>query len=236
VNPFLNTTTVANFVSAFQKVFQKTFAQKYQYRSLDFRAQTSVFAVDGSWLPELEAGVVGASDAKDIKDDERNLYEPPFRCDSDLEHEVLKLIPPDEVVVFGKLPRRSIKVPTYTGGTTTPDFVYAIRRKDEKDISLHLVVETKAQDLRGAEQNAVAAQNKLFNNIPDVKWDLANHASDVEEMLQLLIDSKGDIAVQLNDAQNAFINHTDEYIRLLALAGAGKNGKLALSLRKGGKR
>uniref|UniRef100_UPI0007511690 type III restriction-modification system endonuclease n=1 Tax=Treponema endosymbiont of Eucomonympha sp. TaxID=1580831 RepID=UPI0007511690 len=191
VDPFLNTTTVANFVSAFQKVFQKTFAQKYQYRSLNFRAQTSVFAVDGSWLPELEAGIVGASAAKDIKDDERNLYEPPFRCDSDLEHEVLKLIPPDEVVVFGKLPRRSIKVPTYTGGTTTPDFVYAIRRKGEKDISLHLVVETKAQDLRGAEQNAVAAQNKLFSNIPGVKWDLASYASDVEGMLQLLIDSKG---------------------------------------------
>ncbi|MDR0835841.1 MAG: hypothetical protein LBN11_04585, partial [Tannerella sp.] len=190
VNPLLNTTTVANFVSAFQKVFQKTFAQKYQYRSLDFRAQTSVFAVDGSWLTELEAGVVGTSDAKDIKDDERNLYEPPFRYDSDLEHDVLRLVPADEVVVFGKLPRRSIKVPTYTGGTTTPDFVYAIKRKDEKDISLHFVVEMKAEDKRGKEQIAIEAQSELFKNIPTLYWNVENLVSELEGTLKMLINSK----------------------------------------------
>jgi type III restriction enzyme len=192
VNALLNTTTASNFVSSFQRVFQKTFAQKYQYRSLDFSAKTSVFSIDdGSWLPELEAGVVGTTDAKDIKDDIRNLYEPPFRYDSELEHDVLKLIPSDEVIVFGKLPRRSIKVPTYTGGTTTPDFVYAIKRKGDKDITLHLIVETKATDLRGAEQIAIAGQKKFFDNILGIKWDLANYATDVEGMLKLLIESKG---------------------------------------------
>jgi type III restriction enzyme len=149
-----------------------------------------VFDRNGSWLPELEAGVVGTSEAKDVKNDMRNLYEPPFRYDSDLEHEVLKLVPQDEVVVFGKLPRRSIKVPTYTGGTTTPDFVFAIQRKGETDITLHLIVETKAKDLRGAEQIAIAAQKKLFDNVLGVKWDLANVASDVSGMLQLLINTK----------------------------------------------
>ncbi|GMO32238.1 MAG: type III restriction-modification system endonuclease [Termitinemataceae bacterium] len=190
VNPLINTTTVANFVTAFQRVFQKTFAQKYQYRSLDFSAKTSVFAVDGSWMPELDAGV-GTSDAKDVKDDERNLYEPPFRYDSEPEHDVLKMVPPPEVVVFGKLPRRSIKVPTYIGGTTTPDFVYAIKHKGETDISLHLVVEMKAEDKRGKEQIAIKAQSEMFKNIPSLHWALTTYACDVEGVLQMLINSKG---------------------------------------------
>jgi type III restriction enzyme len=81
-------------------------------------------------------------------------------------------------------------VPTYTGGTTTPDFVYAIKHNDEKEISLHLIVETKATDLRGAEQIAIAGQKKFFDNILGVKWDLANFANDVEGMLKYLITNK----------------------------------------------
>ncbi|MDR1958827.1 MAG: type III restriction-modification system endonuclease [Planctomycetaceae bacterium] len=191
INELLNTTSVSNFVSAFQREFRETFAQKYQYRRLDFSAKTSVFSANGSPVTEFEQGVVGTNEAKDVKDDKRNLYEPPFRYDSDLEHDVLKLTPSDEVIVFGKLPRKSIKVPTYTGGTTTPDFVYAIKHKKDTDITLHLIVETKAQDLRGAEQIAIAAQKKLFENLLGVKWDLANYASDVEGMLQLLISTNG---------------------------------------------
>jgi type III restriction enzyme len=190
VAPLLNTTSVGNFVSAFQKSFQQAFAQKYRYSGLDFSAKTSVFISNGEWPPELEAGVVGTNAATDTSDDARNLYEPPFRFDSELEHNVLKLAPPEEVVVFGKLPRRSIKVPTYTGGTTTPDFVFAIKRKEEKYITLHLVVETKANDLRGAEQVAIAAQKKLFDSVLGVKWDLANVAGDVAGILKLLIEEK----------------------------------------------
>lgn len=34
----------------------------------------------------------------------------------------------DEVVVFGKIPRRSVRVPLYFGGTTSPDFMYVIKK------------------------------------------------------------------------------------------------------------
>ncbi|GHV23560.1 type III restriction endonuclease EcoPI subunit R [Planctomycetales bacterium] len=186
----LNTKSATNFVLKFRREFQRVFQQKYTYRALDFSARTSVFDAGGTLRAELDAGAVGTNEARDVKDDVRNLYAPPFRFDSELEHEVLKLEQRDEVVVFGKLPRRSIKVPTYTGGTTTPDFVFAIQREGEADISLHLIVETKPNDVRGAEQIAIAAQKKAFDQILGVKWDLAIYASDVEGMLTLLIDGK----------------------------------------------
>ncbi|MDR0536127.1 MAG: type III restriction-modification system endonuclease [Puniceicoccales bacterium] len=188
--PLINTRSAANFVRNFQGAFQRAFQQRYTYRALDFSARTSVFDATGTLRAELDASAVGTNEAKDVNDDARNLYAPPFRFDSELEHDVLKLNPRDEVVVFGKLPRRSIKVPTYTGGTTTPDFVYAIKRKDERDVSLHLLVETKPDDVRGAEQIAINAQKKAFDKMFGVKWDLANAPGDVSGMLQLLIDNK----------------------------------------------
>jgi len=149
-----------------------------------------VFTGDGALLKEIEAGVVGTSEAKDIADDPRNLYEPPFRFDMELEHDVLKLQLPPEVVVFGKLPRKSIKVPTYTGGTTTPDFVFAIKRQNEKDITLHLVVETKSDDLRGTEQNSIAAQMKLLGSIKGLHWSLETLSSELAATLNRLIKNE----------------------------------------------
>ena len=48
----------------------------------------------------------------------------------------------EEIVVYGKIPRRSIAIPTITGGTYSPDFMYVVKRKDStKD--LNIVIETK---------------------------------------------------------------------------------------------
>ena len=48
----------------------------------------------------------------------------------------------EEVVVFGKIPRSSIAIPTITGEMYSPDFMYIVKRKSgEKE--LNIVVETK---------------------------------------------------------------------------------------------
>jgi len=83
--------------------------------------------------------------------------------------------------VFGKVPKRAIKVPTYTGGTTTPDFVYCMDGG-----KLTLLVETKSADLRGTEKRAVEAQKKLLGNIPGVHWKLLTSAEDVLDALRQL--------------------------------------------------
>jgi restriction endonuclease len=48
-------------------------------------------------------------------------------------------------------------LPTYTGGTTSPDFVYTTRGQKINDVHLHLVVETKSDNPRLSDNIAVAA-------------------------------------------------------------------------------
>jgi type III restriction enzyme len=105
-----------------------------------------------------------------------------------IEHEVLKVAPPANVTVYGKLPRRSIKLPTYTGGTTSPDFVYAIK-KDEQAITLHLVVETKSDNMRMSDEIAVKSQKEAFKNIQNIEWRMSTKVEDFVRDLKELTEN-----------------------------------------------
>lgn len=74
----------------------------------------------------------------------------------------------DEVVVFGKIPRNSIRIPTINGGTYSPDFMYVVKNNDgSKD--LNIIVETKdvesTKDLRFIEDNKIKCAEVFFNNL-----------------------------------------------------------------------
>ena len=88
--------------------------------------------------------------------------------DSPLEMKNIKESNIEEVVVFGKIPRRSIKVPLYFGGTTSPDFLYVLKKKDGS-LEMNLVVETKdvrnINDLRGTESFRIKSAEKFFETI-----------------------------------------------------------------------
>ncbi len=77
-------------------------------------------------------------------DDPRSLYQiPPLRYDSvDPELPLLKYDYPQQVSVFGKLPKRAIQIPKYTGGST-PDFVYRIERQDADSVYYWLKLKQK---------------------------------------------------------------------------------------------
>ncbi|MDR2953188.1 MAG: hypothetical protein LBU82_08105, partial [Treponema sp.] len=107
--------------------------------------------------------------------------------DSDIEHEVLKVPLPPQVTVYGKLPRKSIRLPTYTGGTTSPDFVYTTRGQKPGDVQLHLVVETKSSNPRQSDKIAVATQKKFFEcTNTDIKWKLVTKVEDFQRELRKL--------------------------------------------------
>lgn len=175
-----NLQTIDKLVTDFQNVFEATFAEKYSYSSLDYTASTSVIK-DGEIVDDIAQGDVGAYSADDVIISNKFLYTEAF-YDSELEHEVLKIKPDDKIVVYGKLPRRSIKVPTYTGGTTTPDFIYAIDKGSGK-IEVNLLIETKANDIRMGEERAVQAQRRLFANVEGVQWRKVINASEVSQIL-----------------------------------------------------
>jgi type III restriction enzyme len=187
INAKLNQHSCKKIIESWGDKFNETFATKYEYCSLNFAAQTSIYK-NGSFAEELEIGVVGNNLANDIEDDKRNLYEKPLAYDSKIEHEVEQIKTPNEIVVFGKIPRRAIKVPTYTGGSTSPDFIYATQKNGKTDLTL--LIETKAKDMRGAEKIAIEAQRRLFKNIDGVKWELATSKRDVEEVLKKFIKNE----------------------------------------------
>lgn len=162
-----NQQNIASIVDGFAKEFEQTFAGKYSYSSLDYTAKTTVMK-EGKFVGELEQGLVGTILADDVIIESRYLYDT-ANYDSSIEHNALKVRPPDNVVVYGKLPRRSIKVPTYTGGTTTPDFIYVVDKGPGK-IEVNLLVETKAKDVRMSEQASIDSQEKLFKNMKNVEW------------------------------------------------------------------
>jgi type III restriction enzyme len=182
----LNEDSLNQFVRNFKDKFRETFATKYKYTSLDFTAETNI-KKNGSFVEELKRGSVGNNDAPDIKDDERNLYEIPLSYDSEIEHDVLKVIPPDHVIVYGKLPRQSIKLPTYTGGTTTPDFVYAVHKKSSDQIELHLVVEIKSENPHTSDKIVTESQKKAFETIGgNIQWRMDISVAEFEKALKNL--------------------------------------------------
>ncbi|MDR2951716.1 MAG: type III restriction-modification system endonuclease, partial [Treponema sp.] len=114
-----NANTLEKIIDAFEAKFMETYNQKFTYQPLDYAAQTSLFK-DGDFVAELNQHYLGMNIAKDDTIDiARYLYDK-AAYDSDIEHEVLKVPLPPQVTVYGKLPRKSIRLPTYTGGTTSP--------------------------------------------------------------------------------------------------------------------
>jgi type III restriction enzyme len=185
-----NVVSIKNIIKAFEKKFEDVFAQKFSYHALDFTANTSILTENGEFKEFLSQGDVGVNEAKElekIRPDKANHLYDKYLYDSEIEHEILRVQPPKKVVVYGKLPRRSIKLPTYTGGTTTPDFVYAIKNNDSDDIKLHLIVETKSENMRFSDRIAIEAQQKAFTQIGgNIEWkmetDVAAFERDLREM------------------------------------------------------
>lgn len=74
----------------------------------------------------------------------------------------------DEVIVYGKIPRNSIAIPTITGESYSPDFMYVVR-KENGDKELNIVVETKDVEnksiLRDVEDAKIKCAEVFFNNL-----------------------------------------------------------------------
>lgn len=80
-----------------------------------------------------------------------------------------------EVIVYGKIPRSSIAIPTIAGGTYSPDFMYVVKKANgEKE--LNIVVETKDVEnkstLRGAEAAKIKCAAIFFKNLSDQGYNV----------------------------------------------------------------
>lgn len=177
-----NAESLANILRDFRKVFEKEFSQKYEYKSLDFIAETSLIR-NGEFVEEISKGLLGANSDNSIEVDKRNLWSGICYDSPNPEGEISKIKPGDEILVFGKIPQRAIRIPLFTGGTTSPDFIYAIRR-DDGNTEINLFIEAKSNDLRESEQIAISSQESFFKK--SSVWRKVTSAKEVENLLNEL--------------------------------------------------
>lgn len=87
---------------------------------------TALSYEDGTPREEIAQGRIGTKIVPGSPSD-KYLYDT-YAYDSPLEKNNITT-DIDEVVVYGKIPRRSIAIPTTTGGMYSPDFMYVVKRK-----------------------------------------------------------------------------------------------------------
>ena len=95
--------------------------------------------------------------------------------DSDLELEdigcdAIDVPEVESVTVYGKIPTKSVAIPTIMGGTYSPDFMYVVKRKGVRE-ELNVVIEVKDAekdaDLHKSEDMKIKCAEVFYNMLRD---------------------------------------------------------------------
>lgn len=170
-NPFqkdyINESTLTRFVAKFSDWKCDHLQGNLNYRKTSHSSkQTALTGEDGKPLLEINQGRIGVKMDNGIVSS-KYLYDT-IAYDSDLERKNILAGDIDEVVVYGKIPRRSIQIPTIVNETYSPDFMYVVKRSDgEKE--LNIIIETKDVEgktsLRKTEETKINCAKKFFEQL-----------------------------------------------------------------------
>lgn len=148
----------------------KNFEGRYQYLKVsgENTKQTVLNYANGLPKDTISIGRIGTI-IEQGKPSADYLYDI-IAYDSPLEGADIKSNDVNSVVVYGKIPRKSIAIPTVTGETYSPDFMYVVKKADGKS-ELNLIVETKdvkaESDLRGVETEKIKCAEVFFKNLQE---------------------------------------------------------------------
>lgn len=168
-----NEQAISALVQAFTDWKIETLQGRFKYKKTDSSTgATALTYADGSVREEIAQGRIGVKikegDAADKYLYDAKAYDSPLELE-DIESDIdggLSGIA--EVVVYGKIPRSSIAIPTIAGGTYSPDFMYVVK-KANGDKELNIVVETKDVEnkstLRGVEAAKIKCAEIFFKNL-----------------------------------------------------------------------
>jgi type III restriction enzyme len=172
---FFNKATLGEFVAQFTEWMEQTFLERFSYSRIDgILGGTPLTDAYGMPLDAIVQGNIGIHRDDKATVPETFLYDA-FVYDSPKERDTIRDSKLDSVIVFGKIPRKSVKVPLYFGGTTSPDFMYVLKRDDGR-LSLNFVVETKdvekRSDMRQSEELKMEAARKFFESMSTEAFDV----------------------------------------------------------------
>lgn len=155
---------------------------------------TALTNVDGSVKNEIAQGRVGMkihegeAAAKYLYD--TIAYDSPLELENIITNLDAGLTGVAEVVVYGKIPRNSIAIPTIAGGTYSPDFMYIVS-KNNGEKELNVVVETKDVEnkstVRGVEEAKINCAKVFFENLSAQGYSVQFHTQlRNKKMLQII--------------------------------------------------
>lgn len=168
-----NEQAIGALVQSFTDWKIETLQGRFKYKKTDgSTGATALTYADGSVREEIAQGRIGIKmkegDAADKYLYDAKAYDSPLELE-DIESDIdggLSGIA--EVIVYGKIPRSSIAIPTIAGGTYSPDFMYVVK-KANGDKELNIVVETKDVEnkstLRGVEGANIKCAEIFFKNL-----------------------------------------------------------------------
>lgn len=160
----LNDNTIGAFIKEFNEWKSQNLQTRFKYVKGDSKHRaTALTYSDGSIRQEIAQGRIGTKIAPGVPSG-KYLYDV-MAYDSPLEKANI-LTDDDRIIVYGKIPRSSIAIPTITGETYSPDFMYIIKKADGTK-ELNIVIETKdvenKDSLRGLESIKINCAEIFFD-------------------------------------------------------------------------
>lgn len=165
---FINEASAARIIDNFRLWKETNLQQKVRYCSTSYISQeTALTYKDGKVKESIAQGLVGIHIDQAMASPEKYLYDTVL-YDSDLELKDIRDDVPQEVIVYGKIPRRSISIPTIAGSSYSPDFMYVVKQANGQK-ELNVVLEVKDVDndidLRGEEKVKISCAQKFFEQM-----------------------------------------------------------------------
>ncbi|MEE3483362.1 MAG: type III restriction-modification system endonuclease [Bacteroidales bacterium] len=189
---YINESSMTNFVSQFNDWKIENVKGLLNYQQAHYSSkETALTDVNGKLCAEIAQGLVGIS-LENGSPSSKYLYEE-LAYDSELEKKNI-MTDIDDVLVFGKIPRRSIAIPTVMDNYS-PDFMYVVRRKDGKK-ELNIVIETKGVEgkssLRKDEQLRIDCAEMFFKQLQvdgyEVKFRTQINNEEMKKIVEDLIE------------------------------------------------
>jgi len=162
----INESSLSRFIFAFNDWKYSNLQGRFNYKQTTYNpSSTKLTNADGTIKDEIVQGEIGIHLDKGSAS-AKYLYDA-IAYDSDLERKnILEDI--NEVVVYGKIPRRSIAIPTIGNDSYSPDFMYVVKKANGQK-ELNIVVETKdveeKSDLRGEEAMKINCAESFFKQL-----------------------------------------------------------------------
>jgi type III restriction enzyme len=139
-NDKINEFSAANFIQKFSDWKINNLQGRFSYNKSSVKTRATALTFEsGQPKQEITQGRIGTKFIEGTPV-EKYLYDA-YAYDSPLEKENIQSAI-SEVIVYGKIPRSSISIPTITGQSYSPDFMYVVQKTDGSKI-LNIVVETK---------------------------------------------------------------------------------------------